>query len=500
LLTCKVGNGIINCFDGKYDKYTLKKWDEEKRLICPDCGKLYEYCHGEVISPYFRHKEKSKECDEIFNEPETEEHIKGKQILYTWLLGLQDKGIVSDVKLEAYIPETRQRPDLYFIHNDKKFVLEYQCSPIATEYFERHRLYELAGIHDIWILGTDKYIEKSEFKKSFNKKVIEKNTDFYLDAEYKIFILNDTYKLNIELNYANKRIYHYYHKDKRKSIYSKLLSFEFDGYINRYMIGINGIEFRDGRFLLTDEALNYLKEYHEEKMKEELKLKQINKECESFLEKIFVHFKDRYDTKLNRMSLKYGFKCNKHYYKLDNIEKYPIIDFCKINYINNQPVSDLIFNFNMKDDYIDKIIDYLILDLQETIESNMELKIMREEFKNQRKNELINLKQQLSEFNDKPLYLLFLEDNQIIDKSIKFKVVHGYQDDIIKTAKIILENLNFIKLKGAKEYVLMIPRKKLRKSSSVSYPYYKVCNHKSSVKEDFNKLGLKFLEYNDLRR
>ena len=46
MLTCKVGNTIINCFDGKYDKHTLKKWDEEKRLICPDCGKLYEYCHG----------------------------------------------------------------------------------------------------------------------------------------------------------------------------------------------------------------------------------------------------------------------------------------------------------------------------------------------------------------------------------------------------------------------------------------------------------------------
>lgn len=25
LLTCKVGNTIINCFDGKYDKFTLKK-------------------------------------------------------------------------------------------------------------------------------------------------------------------------------------------------------------------------------------------------------------------------------------------------------------------------------------------------------------------------------------------------------------------------------------------------------------------------------------------
>lgn len=78
MLTCKVGNTIINCFDGKYDKFTLKKWSEDKRLICPDCGKLYKYCHGEVIHPYFRHKEKNKDCEGIYYKQETEEHIDGK--------------------------------------------------------------------------------------------------------------------------------------------------------------------------------------------------------------------------------------------------------------------------------------------------------------------------------------------------------------------------------------------------------------------------------------
>ena len=43
MLTCKVGNTIINCVDGEYDKYKLKLWSDKKRLICPDCGGLYEY-------------------------------------------------------------------------------------------------------------------------------------------------------------------------------------------------------------------------------------------------------------------------------------------------------------------------------------------------------------------------------------------------------------------------------------------------------------------------
>jgi competence CoiA-like predicted nuclease len=77
LLTCKVGETIINCFDGKYDKHKLKEWSDKSKLICPDCGNPYEYCHGRIIPPYFRHKEK-EEYGGIYSESETEEHIKGK--------------------------------------------------------------------------------------------------------------------------------------------------------------------------------------------------------------------------------------------------------------------------------------------------------------------------------------------------------------------------------------------------------------------------------------
>jgi len=46
----------------------------------------------------------------------------------------------------------------------------------------------------------------------------------------------------------------------------------------------------------------------------------------------------------------------------------------------------------------------------------------------------------------------------------------------------------------------MIPRKRIKKSknNSLYYPYYKVCNYKFDVKDDFNELGLSFLEYKDL--
>lgn len=188
MLTCKVGNTIINCFDGKYDKYTLKKWSEENRLICPDCGNFYEYCHGEVIYPYFRHKEKNKDCEGIYHESETEEHVKGKLILYNWLLKMQSQGIIKDLKLESYIPETKQRPDIFFRVGNKRYVIEFQCTPIATEYLERHRLYQLAGINDIWIMGTYNYninLQKTYGTHPKRFKTLEKHANYYLDVNAK---------------------------------------------------------------------------------------------------------------------------------------------------------------------------------------------------------------------------------------------------------------------------------------------------------------------------
>jgi len=192
LLTCKVGNSIINCFDGTYDKFKLKKWSEENRLICPICNGTYEYCHGEFISPYFRHKEKDK-CEDYFSEPETEEHIQGKRLLYEWLQ--KQKGI-ENLQLEAWIPETRQRPDLYFEQNGKRFVVEYQCSPIASEYIKRHELYQLAGINDVWVMGTEKYninISNKTVSHDPHYKVLEKHSFAYLDIKSNKFVLHKKY-------------------------------------------------------------------------------------------------------------------------------------------------------------------------------------------------------------------------------------------------------------------------------------------------------------------
>lgn len=406
MLTCKVGNTIINCFDGKYDKFTLKKWSEENRLLCPDCGNLYEYCHGEIISPYFRHKEKNKECEGIYYEPETEEHIKGKIMLYNWLL--KQDGL-SNIRLESYIPETRQRPDLYFEVDEKRFVIEFQCSPIATEYLERHELYQLAGINDIWVLGTDKYIEKIEVGNKFRNKAIEQFTDFYFDPIYKLFMFNYTHINILGLSDFRFKVINgkYYDDNKRRLLRSKLISFDND--IMKYIIDINGLIFKNNNFLLSKEAFSKIKQYSDKKKDKELKRQEIIRKNEELYFKQF------------------------------------------------------------------------------------------QEYEEKRKLELDKLKQELSQFNDKPIYLLFLEDNHKLD-NIRFKMVNNYPDNILELAKLILKELKFVKSKGANRYILMMPRKRIResKSGSLLYSHYKVRNYKYNVMNDFKELGLNFLEYEDL--
>lgn len=172
MLTAIIGETTINCFDGKYDRYRLKQWSNKGLIKCPVCKGNYEYCHGEIVSPYFRHV--GKECLEHFHESETEEHRKGKELLFEWIS--KEDG-VENCKLEHWIPETKQRPDIYFEFNQQKYVIEYQCSPIASEFLVRRELYRLAGIVDIWILGTEKYnieYDENNYGRHFDRfRVIE---------------------------------------------------------------------------------------------------------------------------------------------------------------------------------------------------------------------------------------------------------------------------------------------------------------------------------------
>lgn len=202
----------------------LKKWSKKRILLCPACGKPYEYCHGEVKTPYFRHMDKT-ECEDKYSESETEEHLDGKRDLYEWIK--IQKGVKNAV-LEGWIPETKQRPDIMFEYNDEKYVIEYQCSPIATEYKERHELYQAAGIHDIWICGAEKYLQHN-----MREKYLESNSVGFYDPKSKNYISILNSKFYYKMENINCRYYH-----STNSFYGlKLDTFAFNGDIYNVLYG-----------------------------------------------------------------------------------------------------------------------------------------------------------------------------------------------------------------------------------------------------------------------
>lgn len=174
-------------------------------MRCPACGGQYTYNHGKVRIRYFKHI--NMECNE-FSEPETEEHITGKQALYKWLL---NQNGVSDVVLEGWIKSTKQRPDIMFKYFGQPCVMEYQCSPISSEYIDRHNLYNNAGIIDIWICGTKKYIQFYHTGKG--RKRVSK-----LESEAKLYYNSETKQMYIIDTTINRKTFDRY--ERRKNIWN----------------------------------------------------------------------------------------------------------------------------------------------------------------------------------------------------------------------------------------------------------------------------------------
>lgn len=193
MLSCKLNDQVIFAFD--YEKDTLKKWAKKDILLCPVCNRPYEYCHGRVRIPYFRHKDKVQ-CLEAYSEPETQEHLQGKIDLYNWLKTIDG---IEELEMEAWIPSTKQKPDIKFVYQNKIYVVEYQCSPISTEYYERHDLYKAAGINDIWICGAEKYFQDFHKGKGDKRENVIENTYglYYLSSEKLLCQIDERMKEDI---------------------------------------------------------------------------------------------------------------------------------------------------------------------------------------------------------------------------------------------------------------------------------------------------------------
>jgi competence protein CoiA len=155
------GDNILstNC-----DEESVRKLSKSKELYCPNCGNVVLYKNGLKKIAHFAHRP-STECVVSNYESETAEHLKGKQVLYSWLTS---KYPTASVELEVYISVTEQIADVLVTHQSGEFqgqrwAFEFQHSPLSEiEWRRRHSIYREANIKDFWIFDTDIFLQYSQ--------------------------------------------------------------------------------------------------------------------------------------------------------------------------------------------------------------------------------------------------------------------------------------------------------------------------------------------------
>lgn len=137
----------------------LREQSKLNEMFCPECLEPVKFRAG-TRTPHFYH---FRSClnPNPYTEPESETHLNGKFAIYSWLKSLYPN---SEVSLECYIPETKQRSDVMLIHSSgERWAFEFQCAKITgLVWKERHELYKQADIKDFWILNSELIQQISE--------------------------------------------------------------------------------------------------------------------------------------------------------------------------------------------------------------------------------------------------------------------------------------------------------------------------------------------------
>lgn len=138
-------------------KVEIEKYKRELQFYCPTCKEPVIIKSGQKVISHFAHYPKSK-CAEVRG-GEGHYHESGKLLLYQWL---QSQHL--HVKLEPYLKEIKQQPDVLLSINKKRIAIEYQCARIAMNDIQRRNEgYKQAGIVPIWILGAKQFKRQGKY-------------------------------------------------------------------------------------------------------------------------------------------------------------------------------------------------------------------------------------------------------------------------------------------------------------------------------------------------
>jgi competence protein CoiA len=206
LLTAQTKSGTIFSLGTAYKKENLLIIRNNEEFFCPACGERVSLKLGNQRIYHFAHR--SGTICRDFYESETLYHMKGKLQLYQWL---ERQGIPA--ALEYYDSRIKQRPDIVFHYGGNKYALEYQCSPIPEDIFnKRTAAYDQQNYIPLWIMGSKHMKVKrsnifslSNFDYFFLRKTKDNHLIIpsYCPEEKQFKILSSIYPYSIKNALAN---------------------------------------------------------------------------------------------------------------------------------------------------------------------------------------------------------------------------------------------------------------------------------------------------------
>ncbi|MGV2940834.1 competence protein CoiA [Mesobacillus sp. LC4] len=167
MLVANKSNGDRLSLGEKWQKKDLIGIRSSEKFHCPECGEEVIMKLGSKKSWHFSHLAGGS-CEYEYDR-ESEYHRSGKLALYNWL---KKQGI--NAVLESYDPLMKQKPDIAFEFQNQKYAIEFQCSVIPAEIFEkRTKTYFGHGVIPIWIAAETLIKRKT-------KNVVGLNNFLYL--------------------------------------------------------------------------------------------------------------------------------------------------------------------------------------------------------------------------------------------------------------------------------------------------------------------------------
>lgn len=176
--------------DDFYIEKELRKAGELDQLTCPGCSRPVMLRHGQIVRPYFAHRQDDFTRSCSYTE-ESMTHILGKELLYSYFKRLYP---TVDIKFDYKLPIGRKPNLLCCFQDGSQLAVEFQKADLKViDWEERNDSYRSNGINVLWVLNF------------MNHELVELKTYGFINF-FKNMVLHDTDRSLLLLNVESKLV------------------------------------------------------------------------------------------------------------------------------------------------------------------------------------------------------------------------------------------------------------------------------------------------------